>query len=133
MSESGDRAIEPGDWGDWRGDTTTPSTAAAVSRGIITTAFSQLKVSPPEGVGRELLALMSEDGSWHNAAVYRPAGQKPCHGIVVMHPVGDFLQHYALGPFALLGYAALAVNSRFATEADGIMEQAVLDLASGHG
>jgi pimeloyl-ACP methyl ester carboxylesterase len=110
-----------------RGDTTTPSTAAA-TRGF---AGSQLKAPVPDGVERELLALVSEDGAWHNAAVYRPVGARARHGIVLMHPAADFMQHYALGPFAQLGFMALGVNPRFAAESDAIMEQCVLDLASG--
>jgi pimeloyl-ACP methyl ester carboxylesterase len=112
---------------DERGDTTTPSTAAA-TRGF---AGSQLKAPVPDGVERELLALVSEDGAWHNAAVYRPVGARPRHGVVLMHPAADFMQHYALGPFAQMGFAALGVNPRFAAESDAIMEQCVLDLASG--
>lgn len=111
-----------------RGDAVTPSTAAAATRGL---GGSQLKAPMPAGVGRELLALQSQDGAWHNAAVYRPVGQRPSVGIVLMHPAADFMQHYALAPFAQMGFAALGVNPRFSDESNAIMEQCVLDLASG--
>jgi alpha-beta hydrolase superfamily lysophospholipase len=85
----------------------------------------------PAGVERELLSLQSQDGAWHAAAVYRRVGSKPRHGLVLMHPIGDLMGHYALGPLAEMGYAALGVNSRFAAESDVVMEQCLLDLASG--
>ena len=111
-----------------RGDTVTPSTAAAATRGF---GGSQLKSPVPLGISRQLLALRSEDGAWHNAALHRRSGTVPRHGIVLMHPAADFMQHYALGPFAEMGFAALGVNSRFSDESNAIMEQVVLDLASG--
>jgi len=111
-----------------RGDAVTPSTAAAETRRL---GGSQLKAPAPAGVSRELLALQSEDGAWHNAALHRPERGRPTAGIVLMHPAADFMQHYALGPLAAMGYAALGVNARFSDESNAIMEQAVLDLASG--
>jgi pimeloyl-ACP methyl ester carboxylesterase len=111
-----------------RGDINSPSNAAAETRRL---GGSQLKAPVPPGVTRQLLALQSEDGAWHNAALHLPEASTPTTGIVVMHPAADFMQHYALGPLALLGYAALGLNSRFSDESNAIMEQVVLDLASG--
>lgn len=92
---------------------------------------SQLKAALPGGVTRELLTLVSQDGAAHGATAYRAVGATPRTGVVLMHPVADFGQHYALGPLAQLGYLALGVRSRFSDDSNAIVEQAVLDLASG--
>lgn len=92
---------------------------------------SQLKAALPAGIERELLSLTSEDGAAHAAVAYRAVGATPRTGVILMHPVADFTQHYALAPLAERGYLALAVRSRFADDSNAVVEQAVLDLASG--
>jgi pimeloyl-ACP methyl ester carboxylesterase len=92
---------------------------------------SQLFAPTPDGVDCELMGLRSEDGAWHRAALYRPQGRpRPRAAIVIMHPATDFLQHYALGAFAQMGFATMGVAARFAAESDVIMEQCLLDVAS---
>jgi pimeloyl-ACP methyl ester carboxylesterase len=61
---------------------------------------------------------------------YRPIGVTPTTGVILMHPVASFMQHYALGPLAERGYLALGVASRFTDESNAILEHVVLDLAS---
>jgi pimeloyl-ACP methyl ester carboxylesterase len=111
-----------------RGDLTSPSNAAAETRRL---GGSQLRSPLLPGVSRDLLSLQSEDGAWHSAALYRRSAGRTNAGVVVMHPAADFMQHYCLGPLAAMGFAALGVNPRFSDESNVIMEQVVLDLASG--
>lgn len=112
-----------------RADIASPSdTAAAGGRHF---AGSMLKAPVPAGVERELLCLAAEDGALVNGIRYRPVGAEPTTGIVVMHPVADFTQHYLLGPLAARGYTTLGVDSRFSDESNALLEQAVLDLAAG--
>lgn len=94
-------------------------------------AASQLRAPVPPGVERELVVLATEDGSLNTGALLRPVGVAPTAGVILMHPIADFTQHYALGPLAARGYAALGVTSRFTDESNAIVEQTVLDLAAG--
>lgn len=112
-----------------RPDLASPSDTAATGGRHF--GGSQLKAPLPEGIQRELLSLTSEDGATHAATAYRATGAVPRTGMILMHPVADFTQHYALAPLAQRGYLALGVRSRFSDDSNAVVEQAVLDLASG--
>ena len=85
----------------------------------------------PEGITRNLVPLMAEDGAALDGVLY--ASDRGCDtALVFMHPHVSFHHHYALIPLAVRGYASLGLNSRFAgNDAALIMEQVVLDLAAG--
>jgi pimeloyl-ACP methyl ester carboxylesterase len=112
-----------------RADLASPSDTAATGGRHF--GGSQLKAPLPPGIERELLSLTSEDGATHAAAAYRATDATPRTGVILMHPVADFTQHYALAPLAQRGYLGLGVRSRFSDDSNAIVEQAVLDLASG--
>lgn len=85
----------------------------------------------PQGVVREFAPLKTQDGVIISSVLYHRRGIQSKDGLVFMHPTADFLQHYALGPLAAMGYAALGVNSRYAgNESVVIMENLLLDLAA---
>lgn len=84
------------------------------------------------GLRKELLSLRTPDGAFVDAALYRPEDRMPGTGFVFIHPQVSFLHHFALPHFARRGYAALAVNSRYAgNETAVILENVVLDMAAG--
>jgi alpha-beta hydrolase superfamily lysophospholipase len=112
-----------------RADLASPSDTAATGGRHF--GGSQLKAALPPGIDRELISLTSEDGATHAAAAYRATNGTPRTGVILMHPVADFTQHYALAPLAQRGYLALGVRSRFSDDSNALVEQAVLDLASG--
>ncbi len=112
-----------------RADAKSPSDLSAT--GGRSFASSQLKAPVPDDVIRELVVLQTQDRALINSMLYRPRGRTPTTGVILMHPVGDFMQHYALGPLASTGYAALGLNSRFSDESNAIVELTVLDVAAG--
>lgn len=85
----------------------------------------------PPDVEREYVPLRTEDGKPIAAMLYRPKHQRVTTALIWMHPVVDFLLHYALAPLAARGYATMGVNSRYVNfEAGVIMEELALDLAA---
>ena len=88
----------------------------------------------PDGVSCELLALEAQDGTRLSASLYLRSTMRPATALLFTHPAADFLQHYALGPLAGMGFAAIGVNTRYAgNESALLMENAALDLGAAVG
>ncbi len=79
----------------------------------------------------EVVKFTTADGAQIPAVLYTPV-QTPTLGVILMHPVVDFHQHYAARPLAEAGLMVLGINSRYARfEHAVIMERLLLDMAEG--
>jgi dienelactone hydrolase len=80
----------------------------------------------------DVITLQTRDGVKIPAVLYHRQGDSPAIGVVLMHPVVDFQQHYAARPLAEAGFAVLCLMSRYSRyEHAVLMERVVLDLAEG--
>lgn len=83
-------------------------------------------------VQTEVLSLTSVDNAKLAGVLYTKEGARPKVGVIIMHPVVDFHQHYATRPLAEAGMAVLGLNSRYTRfEHAVLMERVLLDLAAG--
>lgn len=86
----------------------------------------------PDEIVVDVVTVETDDGAKLTGALYTPHGSGVGIGIVVLHPVVDFLRHYLARPLAGAGFEVLCLNSRYARfEHAVLMERLLLDVAAG--
>ena len=98
---------------------------------LLVLAFAAASVPAALAQGRPPLYLQF-DPYTVKGALYRPDGDEPAVGVLLIHRVNNYLGHLAASELARRGFLVLAMNSRFDNnEAAVLWEHIALDVKTG--